>query len=104
MNLHLKEISTQVTPGACAALVCDGAGGTVSPSLPPADRFAMASARRRPRTAGQHHYDNLAALRTRVEPDGECLGILASEQTLRPGLERLRCDRRSLQECLALSD
>jgi transposase len=26
MNLHLKEISTQVTPGACAALVCDGAG------------------------------------------------------------------------------
>jgi hypothetical protein len=26
MNLHLKEISTQVTPGACAALICDGAG------------------------------------------------------------------------------
>jgi hypothetical protein len=26
MNLHLKEISTQVTPGAHALLVCDGAG------------------------------------------------------------------------------
>jgi transposase len=26
MNLHLKEISTQVTPGARAVLVCDGAG------------------------------------------------------------------------------
>jgi hypothetical protein len=26
MNLHLKEISTQVSPGARAALVCDGAG------------------------------------------------------------------------------
>jgi transposase len=26
MNLHLKEISTLVTPGACAALLCDGAG------------------------------------------------------------------------------
>ena len=26
MNLHLKEISTQVTPGARAALICDGAG------------------------------------------------------------------------------
>ncbi len=26
MNLHLAEISTQVTPGAVAALICDGAG------------------------------------------------------------------------------
>lgn len=26
MNLHLAEISTQVAPGAVAALVCDGAG------------------------------------------------------------------------------
>ena len=26
MNEHLKEISTQVTPGAHAALICDGAG------------------------------------------------------------------------------
>jgi putative transposase len=26
MNLHLQEISTQVSPGARAALVCDGAG------------------------------------------------------------------------------
>jgi transposase len=26
MNLHLQEISTQVTPGARAALICDGAG------------------------------------------------------------------------------
>ena len=26
MNLHLAEISTQVTPGAHAVLVCDGAG------------------------------------------------------------------------------
>ena len=26
MNLHLKEIGTQVTPGARALLVCDGAG------------------------------------------------------------------------------
>jgi transposase len=26
MNLHLKEISTQVAPGARAALICDGAG------------------------------------------------------------------------------
>ena len=26
MNLHLKEISTQVAPGAVAVLVCDGAG------------------------------------------------------------------------------
>lgn len=26
MNLHLGEISTQVTPGAIAALICDGAG------------------------------------------------------------------------------
>jgi transposase len=26
MNLHLKEISTRVAPGACAALLCDGAG------------------------------------------------------------------------------
>jgi len=26
MNLHLKEISTQVAPGAHALLVCDGAG------------------------------------------------------------------------------
>ena len=26
MNQHLKEISTQVTPGAHAALICDGAG------------------------------------------------------------------------------
>ena len=26
MNLHLKEISTQVEPGAGAVLVCDGAG------------------------------------------------------------------------------
>ena len=27
MNLHLQEISTQVAPGAVAALICDGAGG-----------------------------------------------------------------------------
>jgi hypothetical protein len=26
MNLHLQEISTQVSPGAYAALICDGAG------------------------------------------------------------------------------
>ena len=26
MNVHLKEISTQVAPGAYAVLVCDGAG------------------------------------------------------------------------------
>jgi len=26
MNLHLQEISTQISPGACAALICDGAG------------------------------------------------------------------------------
>ena len=26
MNLHLKEISAQVSPGARAALICDGAG------------------------------------------------------------------------------
>ena len=26
MNEHLKEISTQVTPGSHAALICDGAG------------------------------------------------------------------------------
>ena len=26
MNLHLAEISTQVTPGAVAAIICDGAG------------------------------------------------------------------------------
>jgi hypothetical protein len=26
MNLHLAEISTQVTPGAVAVLICDGAG------------------------------------------------------------------------------
>jgi hypothetical protein len=26
MNLHLQEISTQVTPGSFAGLVCDGAG------------------------------------------------------------------------------
>jgi len=26
MNLHLQEISTQVTPGSIAALICDGAG------------------------------------------------------------------------------
>jgi hypothetical protein len=43
MNEHLKEISTQVAAGAHAVLVLDGAGGTASPSLPPADRFAMAS-------------------------------------------------------------
>ena len=27
MNEHLKEISTQVSPGAYAVLVCDGAAG-----------------------------------------------------------------------------
>jgi hypothetical protein len=26
MNLHLQEISTQVTPGSIAGLICDGAG------------------------------------------------------------------------------
>ncbi len=26
MNLHLAEISTQVTPGSIAAIICDGAG------------------------------------------------------------------------------
>ena len=26
MNLHLAEIATHVTPGACAILICDGAG------------------------------------------------------------------------------
>ena len=26
LNLHLAEISTQVAPGAVAALICDGAG------------------------------------------------------------------------------
>ena len=26
MNLHLDEISTQITPGAVGALICDGAG------------------------------------------------------------------------------
>lgn len=26
MNLHLAEISTQITPGAVAAIICDGAG------------------------------------------------------------------------------
>ncbi len=26
MNLHLAEISTQIAPGALAALICDGAG------------------------------------------------------------------------------
>ena len=26
MNLHLEEISTQIAPGAVAALICDGAG------------------------------------------------------------------------------
>jgi len=46
MNEHLKEISTQVAPGAHAMLICDGAGwhqtggrlnlpGNISLSLPP---------------------------------------------------------------------
>jgi hypothetical protein len=26
MTLHLEEISTQVSPGACGVLICDGAG------------------------------------------------------------------------------
>ena len=26
MNLHLAEISTQLTPGSIAAVICDGAG------------------------------------------------------------------------------
>ena len=26
MNLHLQEISTQVSPGSIAGLICDGAG------------------------------------------------------------------------------
>jgi hypothetical protein len=68
MNLHLREISSQVTAGAHAVLILDGAGGTASPSLPPADRFAMASDRRQTRTARQHQLASPAARFAGIEP------------------------------------
>ena len=53
MNLHLDEISTQVTPGARRAIV----------------RWRrLASARRGTRTAGQHRHDNIAALPPELNP------------------------------------
>jgi len=42
MNPHLDEISTQVTPGAKAALICDGAGWHQSGSkLKPPDNVVL---------------------------------------------------------------
>jgi hypothetical protein len=61
MNLHLQEISTQVTPGSIAALVCDRAGWH--------------------QTGGELELPNnivllpLTPLFSRAQPHGERLGI-----------------------------
>lgn len=81
MTAHLQEISTQVTPGAHAILVCDGAGWH----------------QRGKRLRGP---DNLTLLSLPpyapelnpmegAEPNGECLGILARQQTPPAGVELL---------------
>jgi hypothetical protein len=102
MNEHLKEISAQVAQGAHAVLIVDGAGGTASPSLPPADRFAMAPDQRKADRARQHHAPVASALRAGTEPDGKRLGIPARQQTVRPRVGHIRRYRSSLPKRLAV--
>jgi len=77
MSEHLKEIGAQVARGAHAMLVVDGAGWH--------------------QTGGKLIVpDNITLLPLppyAVEPDGERLGILARQQTLRPGVGHIRSHR-----------
>jgi transposase len=74
MNQHLKEISTQVTPGAHAALICDGAGWhQTGDKLQVPDNITL-----------------VASLRAGAEPDGERLGVPARQQTLQSRLGHIR--------------
>ena len=61
MSMHLAEISRRVAPGAHAVLVI----------------VARLSWRSAPRRSIQHHARSPAAIRSRAEPDRECLGISA---------------------------
>jgi hypothetical protein len=88
MNLHLDEISTQIAPGAHAILVCDGAGWhQTGGKLVVPDNITLLC---------------LPPYSPRAEPDGECLGLSAPEQALRPGLGQLRRHRPGLRQRLAL--
>jgi DDE superfamily endonuclease len=79
MNLHLHEIGRAVAPGAQTILVLDGAGW---------------------RAARQHHAAPSAALLTRTQPGGECLGVSAQEQPRSARLRHLRRHPRCLLQCL----
>ena len=72
MNEHLTEISTQVASGAHAVVVCDRAGWHQTGG--------------RLRVPGQYHATSPAVLCTGTEPDGECVGISARQQTQSSGL------------------
>jgi hypothetical protein len=63
MNLHLREIGREVTPGAPGVLVFDGAGWHTS----------------RLEATGQHHPSLFAILLAGAEPGRKRLGVPAQE-------------------------
>ena len=65
MNLHLAEISTQVAASATAALICDGAGWHQTGGALSCQTTSFAAP---------------ATLQSRIEPDGERLGLSPAEQ------------------------
>lgn len=86
MNLHLGEIATQITPGAHAVLIVDGAAwhkpdgklivpDNITPAVP-------------------------AARLARTEPDRERLAIPATELSQQSGVRQLPRDRRCVLRCL----
>jgi hypothetical protein len=75
MNEHLAEISRRVCVGAIAPA---GAGWSMLAQLAAA------------RGAREHHAVAVAALLTRIEPDGKCLGVPAQQLSQSPCLGRLR--------------
>jgi transposase len=88
MNLHLREISTQVTSG------LDRSAALRSSRLAPD--------RRRTRGAGQHRSAALSGPFPGAEPNGERLGILVRQQAFRPCLGQLRGNHRGLRGRLEL--
>lgn len=81
MDLHLAGISKQVAPGALAASSCDEAG------------WRQSGGNLRLRATSCRFTSQLC---TRIEPDGERLGISARQQTFHRSLEQLRNHTRRL--------
>ncbi|MBY0331498.1 MAG: transposase, partial [Acetobacteraceae bacterium] len=84
MNAHLAEISNQVAPGAQAVLLMDRAGW-----------HRCGKRLRVPTNITPLH---LPPYSPELKPNGECLGIPARKQALRPGLGYLRRHRRGLRQ------